>query len=131
MKKVFFLAALSLVAVFGVSATIADLSTPASEDYVSSVSVTIAGTNREFVFDTETLVGIYNLMPKDVKELCVDSYSNIASRVDKSCKSFNYAGVKINPIHTAHGTNLKFSYGGHNVVVKNYSKAEFDAIFGL
>lgn len=131
MKKVFFLAALSLVAVFGVSATIADSSTPTSENCTSSVTVTIAGMDREFVFDTETLVNIYNLLPDDIKTLCVDSYSDIAPRIEQSNRSFSYSGVRITPISTTDGTNLKFSYGGHNVVIKNYTKAEFDTIFGF
>jgi hypothetical protein len=58
MKKVFFIAALSLVTVFGVSATVA---TP-DENYASSVNTTIAGLGEEIKFDTKNLFTIYNLM---------------------------------------------------------------------
>ena len=131
MKKLFFLAALSLVAVFGVSATVADSNTPTSENFTSSVTVTIAGMDREFEFNTETLASIYNLMPEDIKSQCADSYSDIAPRIERSNRSFSYLGVRITPTSTANGTDLKFSYGGHSVVVRNYTKAEFDTIFGL
>lgn len=127
MKKVFFIAALSLVTVFGVSATIA---TP-NENYSSSVTTTIAGLGEDIEFDTKTLVAIYNLMPDRVQELCVDSYADISARIEKSGRGLTYAGVKITPVATDNGTNLKFSYGGHKVVVENYTKAEFDKIFGL
>ena len=46
-------------------------------------------------------------------------------------KSITYEGVRITPIKNANGIDLKFSYGGHTVVVKNYTKSEFDGIFGL
>lgn len=127
MKKVFFIAALSLVTVFGVSATVA---TP-DENYASSVTTSIAGLGEEIEFDTKTLVTIYNLMPGRVQELCVDSYADISSRIERSGKSFTYAGVNITPIKGNGATNLKFSYAGHSVVVENYTKAEFDKIFGL
>ena len=130
MKKVFFVTALSIVAIFGISAT-ATLSTNTSSNHTSSVTATIAGMDREFVFDTETLAAIYNLMPQDVKELCVDSYEDISSRIEKSNKSLTYAGVKITPTQTSEGTNLTFSRGGCKVVVYNYTKNEFDAIFGM
>jgi hypothetical protein len=39
--------------------------------------------------------------------------------------------VAITPVKTATGIDLKFSYGGHTLVVENYTKAEFDKIFGL
>ena len=127
MKKVFFIAALSLVTVFGVSATVA---TP-DENYASSITTTIAGLGEDIEFDTKTLVAIYNLMPDRVQELCVDSYADISARIEKSGRGLTYAGVKITPVTTDNGTNLKFSYGGHKVVVENYTKAEFDKIFGL
>lgn len=127
MKKVFFIAALSFVTIFGVSATVA---TP-DENYASSVTTSIAGLDEDIEFDTKTLVTIYNLMPERVKELCVDSYSDISARIEKSGRGLTYAGVKIKPIATENGTDLQFSYGGHNVVVENYTKAEFDKIFGL
>ena len=127
MKKVFFIAALSLVTIFGVSATIA---TP-DENYASSVTTTIAGLGEEIEFDINTLVAIYNLMPERVKELCVDSYADISASIDKSGRGLTYAGVKITPLATDDGTDLQFSYGGHKVVVENYTKAEFDRIFGL
>ena len=129
MKKLLFIAALSLVTVFGVSATIVDSS--ASESYASSVTVSISGTSEDIDFDTATLATIYNLMPQRVKELCVDSYADISSRIERSGKSFTYAGVKITPIWSDGTTNLKFCYAGHSVVVENYTKAEFDKIFGL
>lgn len=127
MKKVFFIAALSLVTVFGVSATVA---TP-DENYASSVTTTIAGLGEEIEFDINTLVAIYNLMPERVKELCVDSYADISASIDRSGRGLTYAGVKITPLATDDGTDLQFSYGGHKVVVENYTKAEFDRIFGL
>ena len=127
MKKVFFIAALSFVTIFGVSATVA---TP-DENYVSSVTTSIAGLDEDIEFDTKTLVTIYNLMPERVKELCVDSYSDISARIEKSGRGLTYAGVKIKPVATEDGTDLQFSYGGHKVVVENYTKAEFDKIFGL
>ena len=128
MKKVFFIAALSLVTVFGVSATVA---TP-DENYASSVTTTIAGLGEEIEFDTKTLVTIYNLMPQKVKQLCVSSYKTIAPRVERSVgKRFTFEGVAITPIQTTEGINLKFSCGGHTLVVENYTKAEFDRIFGL
>ena len=127
MKKLFFIAALSLVTVFGISATVA---TP-DENYASSVTTTIAGLGEEIEFDTNTLVAIYNLMPERVKELCVDSYADISASIDRSSRGLTYAGVKITPLATDDGTDLQFSYGGHKVVVENYTKAEFDRIFGL
>ena len=131
MKKVFFVTALSIAAIFGISATAATLSTNTSSNHTSSVTATIAGMDREFVFDTETLVAIYNLMPHDVKELCVDSYADISSRIEKSNNSLTYAGVKITPTQTSEGTNLTFSRGGYKVVVNNYTKNEFDTIFSM
>ena len=131
MKKVFFVTALSIAAIFGISATAATLSTNTSSNHTSSVTATIAGMDREFVFDTETLAAIYNLMPQDVKELCVDSYEDISSRIEKSNKSLTYAGVKITPTQTSESTNLTFSRGGYKVVVNNYTKNEFDTIFSM
>ena len=128
MKKIFFAAIISLVTVLCVSATVA---APATDNYSSSVTATVAGMNEGFDFDTKTLVTIYNLIPQRIKELCVASYKDIAPRIEKSSKSFTYEGVAITPIKTANGTDLKFSCGGHTVVVKNYTKAEFDRIFGL
>ena len=130
MKKVFFAAALSIVAIFGVSATVANLSTTSSENHTSSVTATIKGMDREFKFDTETLVAIYNLMPQDVKELCSESYYDISSKIEKSNTSITYAGIKITSTQTAEGTNLTFSRGDYKVAVNNYTKSEFDAIFG-
>jgi hypothetical protein len=127
MKKVFFIAALSLVTVFGVSATVA----APDENYASSVTTTIAGLDEDIEFDTKTLVTIYNLMPERVKEMCVESYDDISARIEESGRGLTYAGVKIRPLATEDGTDLQFSYGGHKVVVENYTKAEFDKIFGL
>lgn len=129
MKKVFFIAALSLVTIFCVSATVADPSSTVS--YSSSVTATIDGLGEDIDFDTATLATIYNLMPDKVKELCVGSYADISSRLERSSKSFAYAGVKITPIKSDGVTNLMFCYGGHSVIVENYTKAEFDKIFGL
>ena len=127
MKKLFFIAALSLVTVFGISATVA---TP-SEEYNSSVTANIKGLGKSIAFDTKTLVAIYNLLPEDVQEMCVDSYVDISSRLERSNSSFSYAGVKISPRTMEEGTDLCFSYGGHKVVVEDYTKAEFDKIFTL
>ena len=130
MKKIFFAAIISLGTVLGVSATVADIN--AGDNYSSSVTANIAGVNEDIDFDTKTLVGIYNLMPQKVKDLCVSSYKDIAPRIEKSgSNGFTYEGVKIVPVKTTNGTDLKFSCNGHSIVVKNYAKAEFDAIFGL
>ena len=129
MRNLFFAFALTLIAIFGVSATVADFS--ATNDYQSSVTASVGGINKEFAFDTETLVAIYNLMPQDVKELCVDSYKDISARLERSDQAFTYAKVQITPIKTIDGTDLKFTYGSHSVVVGNYNKCEFDQIFSL
>ena len=130
MKKIFFAAIISLVTVLCVSATVAEVN--ATGNYSSSVTANIAGVNEDIDFDTKTLVGIYNLMSQKVKDLCVSSYKDIAPRIEKSgSNGFTYEGVKIVPVKTTNGTDLKFSCNGHSIVVKNYTKAEFDAIFGL
>ena len=130
MKKVFFIVALALVTVFGVSATVVT-NTTANESYTSSVTASIDGLGEDISFDTATLVSIYDLMPQRVKDFCVDSYADISSHIEKSGLSFTYQGVTITPIATERGTNLKFSYGSHTVIVENYTKAEFDKIFGF
>ena len=127
MKKIFFAAIISLITVLCVSATVANI--PA-DNFSSSVTATIAGSDEGIDFDTKTLVTIYNLMPQKVKALCVASYKDVTPRVEKS-KPFTYQGVRITPIVTEDGTDLKFSCNGHTVVVENYTKAEFDSIFGL
>ena len=125
MKKIIFAAIISLVTVLCVSATVAD-----EANYSSSVTATIAGVAEDIEFDTKTLVTIYNLMPQKVKDLCTGSYRDIAPKVEKSTgKTFYYEGIAITPIKTADGTVLKFTCGGHSVVVKNYNKAEFDGVF--
>ena len=125
MKKIIFAAIISLVTVLCVSATVAD-----DANYSSSVTATIAGVAEDIEFDTKTLVTIYNLMPQKVKDLCTGSYRDIAPKVEKnSGKTFYYEGIAITPIKTADGTDLKFTCGGHSVVVKNYNKAEFDGVF--
>lgn len=103
------------------------------ENYVSSVTATIAGMDGEIDFETGKLVLAYNLMPQKVKDLCVASYKNIAPRIEKNgMRSFRYQGVTITPLKNSNGgTDLKFSYQGHTLVVNNYSRMEFDAIFGL
>lgn len=131
MKKNFFVAIVSLVSVLCVSATVSNSASVSGEN-TSSVTATIAGIDEEFDFDTKTLVAVYNLMPQKVKKLCVASYKDIAPRLEKNrSKSITYEGVRITPIKNANGIDLKFSYGGHTVVVKNYTKSEFDGIFGL
>lgn len=130
MRKIFFAAILSLVTVLCVSATVAEVTNADSMDYASSVTATIAGDCEGIDFETKTLVVIYNLMPQKVKDLCVASYKDIAPRIEKS-KAFTYQGVRITPIQTEEGTDLKFSCNGHTVVVDNYSRSEFDAIFGI
>ena len=130
MKKIFFAAIISLVTVLCVSATVVEINS--DDNYSSSVTATIAGMNEGIAFDTKTLVVIYNLMPQKIKDLCVSSYEDIASRIEKSgSNGFTYEGVKIVPIKSASGMDLKFSCQGHSLVVKNYTKAEFDKIFGL
>ena len=129
MKKIFFAAIISLVSVICVSATVADHNS--AEPYSSSITATVAGMNEGIDFDTKTVVAIYNLMPQKIKDLCISSYEDIAPRIEKSGKGFSYEGVTITPIRTANGTDLKFSCQGHSLVVKNYTKAEFDKIFGL
>lgn len=130
MRKIFFAAILSLVTVLCVSATVAEVTNADSMDYASSVTATIAGDGEGIDFETKTLVVIYNLMPQKIKDLCVASYKDIAPRIEKS-KAFTYQGVRITPIQTEEGTDLKFSCNGHTVVVENYSRSEFDAIFGI
>lgn len=131
MKKIFFVAIVSLVSVLCVSATVSNSASVSGEN-TSSVTATIAGIDEEFNFDTKTLVAVYNLMPQKVKKLCVASFKDIAPRLEKNrSKSITYEGVRITPIKNANGIDLKFSYGGHTVVVKNYTKSEFDGIFGL
>ena len=104
MKKFFFAAIISLVTVLFVSATVAD--TDAS--YSSSVTASIAGVDGDIDFDTKTLVAIYSLMPQKVKELCTASYKEIAPRIEKSGNNgFTYEGVKIVPVKTANGIDLK------------------------
>lgn len=126
MKKIIFAAIISLVTVLCVSATVAEV----DANYSSSVTANIAGVAEDIEFDTKTLVTIYNLMPQKVKDLCTGSYREIAPKVEKSTgKTFYYEGVAITPVKTANGTDLKFSCGGHSVVVKNYNKAEFDNVF--
>ena len=130
MRKIFFAAILSLVTVLCVSATMAEINNANSIDYASSVTATIAGDGEEIDFDTKTLVVIYNLMPQRVKDLCTASYKDIAPRIEKS-KPFTYQGVRITPVVTEGGTDLKFSCNGYTVLVENYTRAEFDAIFGI
>ena len=130
MRKIFFAAILSLVTVLCVSATVAEVTNADSMDYASSVTATIAGDGEGIDFETKTLVVIYNLMPQKVKDLCVASYKDIAPRIEKS-KAFTYQGVRITPIQTEDGTDLKFCCNGHTVVVEKYSRSEFDAIFGI
>ena len=130
MRKIFFAAIISLVTVLCVSATVAEVSNVNSMDLTSSVTATIAGDDEEIDFETKTLVVIYNLMPQKVKDLCTASYKDIAPRIEKS-KPFTYQGVRITPIITEDGTDLKFSCNGHTVVVEDYKKAEFDAIFEI
>lgn len=130
MRKIFFAAIISLVTVLCVSATVAEVTNADSMDYTSSVTATIAGDGEGIDFETKTLVVIYNLMPQKVKDLCVASYKDIAPRIEKS-KAFTYQGVRITPIQTEEGTDLKFSCNGHTVVVENYSRSEFDTIFGI
>ena len=130
MKKIFFAAIISLITVLCVSATVADIN--AGDNYSSSVTAAIVGVDEDIDFDTKTLVVIYNLMPQKVKNLCIASYEEIATRIEKSgSNGFTYEGVRLVPIKTADGIDLKFICQGHSLVVKNYTKAEFDAIFGL
>ena len=129
MKKIIFIAIFSLVSVFCVAATTADATTPAKK---STVTARISGVDEEISFDTKTLAAIYNLMPQKVKALCASSYKSIAPRIETCAgKRFVYEGVTITPIRTADGINLEFSYKGHTVIVDNYTKAEYDKIFGL
>ena len=129
MKKIFFIAILSLASMFSVAAPITDVTTSTEN---TSITAKISGVEEDLDFDIKTLVAIYNLMPQKVKRLCTNSYKSIVSRIEKNGgKRFVYEGVTITPTKTANGVNLKFSYGGHSVVVENYTKAEFDKIFGL
>lgn len=129
MKKIFFIAILSLVSMFSVAAPATNVTTSTEK---SSVTARISGVDEDIDFDTKTLVAIYNLMPQKVKKLCVSNYKSIAPRIEKSVgKRFIFEGVAITPVKTATGINLKFCYGGHSIVVENYTKANFDKIFGL
>ena len=128
MKKIIFAAIISLVTVLCVSATVANI--PA-DNFSSSVTATIAGTDDGVDFDTKTLVTIYSLMPQKVKDRCVASYKDIAPRIESNHgRTFYYEGVAITPVKTGDGTDLEFTYGGHSVVVKNYTRQEFDNVFG-
>ena len=133
MKKFFFVAAISLVSLFCISANAESTEAAPVENYVSSVTATFAGMDGDIDFETSKLVLAYNLMPQKVKDLCVDSYKNIAPRIEKNgMRSFRYQGVTITPMKNSNGgTDLKFSYQGHTLVVNNYSRMEFDTIFGL
>ena len=129
MKKIFFAAIISLITVLCVSATVASI--PA-DNFSSSVTATIAGSDESIDFDTKTLVTIYNLMPQKVKDLCVASYKDVAPRIEAAgTKAFTYQGVTIRPIKTDDGVDLKFTCGGHTILVENYTRSEFDLIFGL
>ena len=129
MKKIFFAAIISLITVLCVSATVASI--PA-DNFSSSVTATIAGSDEGIDFDTKTLVTIYNLMPQKVKDLCVASYKDVAPRIEAAgTKAFTYQGVTIRPIKTDNGVDLKFTCGGHTILVENYTRSEFDSIFGL
>ena len=129
MKKIFFIAILSLVSMFSLAAPATNVTTSTEK---SSVTARISGVDEDINFDTKTLVAIYNLMPQKVKKLCVSSYKSIAPRIEKSVgKRFVFEGVAITPVKTATGVNLEFSYGGHTLVVENYTRAEFDKVFGL
>ena len=129
MKKIFFAAIISLITVLCVSATVASIPTG---NFSSSVTARIAGSDEGIDFDTKTLVTIYNLMPQKVKDLCVASYKDVAPRIDAAgTKAFTYQGVTIRPIKTDDGVDLKFTCGGHTIVVENYTRSEFDSIFGL
>ena len=129
MKKIFLIAILSLVSAFCVAAPTTDTTASGKK---SSVTARVSGVDEEINFDTKTLVTIYNLMPQKVKKLCASSYKSIAPRIEICAgKRFVYEGVAITPTKTANGMSLKFSYGGHTVVVENYTKVEFDKIFGL
>ena len=129
MKKIFFAAIISLITVLCVSATVASI--PA-DNFSSSVTATIAGSDEGIDFDTKTLVPIYNLMPQKVKDLCVASYKDLAPRLEAAgTKAFTYQGVTIRPIKTDDGVDLKFTCGGHTILVENYTRSEFDLIFGL
>ena len=129
MKKIFFAAIISLITVLCVSATVASI--PA-DNFSSSVTATVAGSDEGIDFDTKTLVTIYNLMPQKVKDLCVASYKDVAPRIDAAgTKAFTYQGVTIRPIKTDDGVDLKFTCGGHTILVENYTRSEFDSIFGL
>ena len=126
MKKIIFAAIISLITVLCVSATVANI--PA-EDFSSTITATIAGSDENIDFDTKTLVTIYNLMPQKVKDLCVASYKDIAPMIEKSGRRFTYYGVTITPIRSDNDMDLKFSYCGHTILVKNYTRQEFDNVF--
>ena len=133
MKKFFFVAAIALVSLFCFSANAESTETAPVENYVSSVTANIAGIDGDIDFETGKLVIAYHLMPQKVKDLCVASYKNIATRIEKNgMRNFKYEGVTITPMKNSNGgTDLKFSYQGHTLVVNNYSRIEFDSIFGL
>jgi hypothetical protein len=129
MKKIFYAAIISLVTVLCVSATIAH---NADGTYSSSVTANIAGLNDDINLKTDTLVELYNMMPQSVKSLCIASYKDIAPQIEKNIgKSFSYSGIKISPIKTETGIDLKFHTGHYSLVVNNYTQSEFDTIFGL
>ena len=131
MKKFFFVAAIALVSLFCISANAENSVSAPVDNYVSSVTANVAGLGDNIDFETGKLVLAYRLMPQKVKDLCVESYRNVSARIEKNGnRSFKYAGVHITPIKTTNGTDINFTYQGHSIVVKNYTKAEFDSIFG-
>ena len=127
MKKIFFIAILSLVSMFSVAAPVTETTTSTKK---SSVTARISGVEESIDLDTKTLVSIYNLMPQKVKDLCVASYKDIAPMIERNGSRFTYQGVTITPIKTSNGMDLKFSYGGYTIQVKNYTRQEFDNVFG-
>lgn len=132
MKKAFFIALVSLVSSFFISATTLEAKPVDSHNCNSSVSINFAGISEGFELETKTLVAMYNLMPQKIKNLCISSYKDIAPMLESSKgKTISYQGVRITSITTQNGIDLKFSHNGHSLVLKNYTRAEFDEIFGL
>ena len=132
MKNFFLVAIVSLVSVLCASAAVTNSDSNVSENQDYSVTATIAGIDESFDFDAKTLELVYKLMPQNVKDLCAENYKAVASKIEKSgSKGFTYSSVRITPIKKANGVDLKFSYKGNTLVVKNYTKSEFDYLFSL
>lgn len=127
MKKIFFAAAVSLVTVFCVSATVFNNS---SSDETTSVSQS----NAEIEYSiSETINGsmplarfttIYNLLPADIQKAMRESYKSISA---KKKSQFYYCGVLVKH----YNDTWEFHHSGCSIIVRNASEEELDEIFEI